>query len=516
MRTRIFMLMGALAVLYSSLATSVETNICITNKSRQRHIIKVPAVDGHDWNGERPDHNFNNISISSGSTVCRREDINYFSNPQFSFMVDGTETWLYYKSGSWISKQLVDKPNALYGTGEDYQRSSKGIEAIPRAHLPGGPCDGTRCSAFVIRGEPINSEGEVASPHNWMDKLDDNTSLANITIPGTHDSAAYQGEGQDGIKKFTFYTQYAGTGSGGFKSKPKMSIFNQLQSGVRFIDARVWKVNNRCKLHHNKQDLGQSCDHFFSSVYRWLTDNPTETVVMSIKSEGGIDNGKCPVSKDTKNENCPIEHIVNNIIDVHQKYWYIGDMVPTLGKNTVSTNLSVEREGTNVRGRIVLIRRYGMEYYTNPNKDGTCNWQPINRTSDCYSVPRYKSKSAYGLDASNWPSNDDAYGPSNSWYYAQDKYYVATQDKWDYVSHTLNLSTSSFANGLIFFNFASGYFGLIPDPYLYAAFVNAQLKSFLMTSPPLKYYGILAVDFITPELAKMIYSKNFPGGWGSN
>ena len=489
MNSKTFWLMGAMAVLYSGLALSVETNICITNKSRDGHIIKVPAVDSHDWSGERPDHNFNNISISSGSTICRREDISYFSNPQFAFRIDGTETWLYYKSGYWISKQLVDKPNALYGTGS----GGESIDSLtPMSNLPGGPCNGTRCSKFVIRGEPTDSKGEVVSPHNWMKFIDNDALLRNITIPGTHDSAAY--DGSDSAGRSFYIAQYMGTSDTTFKGGPKMSIFNQLQSGVRFIDARLHKVGDTCTLHHGKYFLGQDCKKFFHTIYKWLAENPSETIVMSIKTEG-----------EYSKTSWPIERIVNKIVNEVPWRWYVGETVPTLGENTTVTG-NVERDGTNARGRIVLIRRYGMEYYVD-NKIRPLGPMDPNLT--------------YGLDGNvGWPGNNWGRTGANNdgLFWVQDEYSgILFSNKWYMFSHTLDEASKApevSSDPIWYINFASATYG-IPSPYGYATDMNPSVKEYFQKNYS-GHYGIVILDFISPELAKMIYGTNFAGGWGSN
>lgn len=470
MRTRIFMLMGALAVLYSSLAISKETNICIDNKSRASHEIDVSGIHNVHWEHERPDHNFRNLLIRPGQIICKREDINSNASPHFNFIVDGHRTRMLYRDGEWWSAQSVNNPVALWGT------TIRNLNGNALAYLRGGVCSSSSspCDNFEIRDD-------VAPPTDWMAHLDNNKLLSTISIPGTHDSAAYKG-GSLFTRPFAI-TQYVGDNEvDGYRSSPRMNIVDQLNSGVRFIDARLQMGKSTCHLQHGMVNLLQSCETFFQSIYRWLDKHPNETIVMSIKREEGI----------AENFELRVDSIIKKWTD--RKYWYIGTAIPTLGINGKSTRLLADPFTSNVRGRLVLVRRW-------ENDLG----------------PDYE----YGIDASQWNNanksvllvQDDANGGDVS----ESEYETR---KWTGFEALLNYAAirNQFDSSTpLILNFSSGIYQEPGKPYSVAKFMNPLVKDyFRYKSIPNLVYGVVIMDFMTPELAKMIYSTNFPGGWGTN
>ena len=71
---------------------------------------------------------------------------------------------------------------------------------------------------------------------NWMSVIDDSTSLADISMPGTHDSAAA-------------YLAF------GIKARcQNRTIPAQLNCGARFLDIRLCAEKNKLKLVHNFVD----------------------------------------------------------------------------------------------------------------------------------------------------------------------------------------------------------------------------------------------------------------------
>lgn len=138
--------------------------------------------------------------------------------------------------------------------------------------------------AFISFSSSINILGfngkenfSEARPNNWMSYLPDSALITNVNIPGTHDS---------GTSKVTACTE-------GYAKCQSKSISDQLNSGVRYFDLRI---NEKGLINHG----GVSCwKSFFKKLYiqdveNYVTDflirNPTETVILQIKSEGG---GSC-------------------------------------------------------------------------------------------------------------------------------------------------------------------------------------------------------------------------------
>lgn len=147
----------------SALAASTRTYICIKNQTTQSHKIKVTDIRNYDWDGDsRPDHNFNNIDIPGGATICNREEINAFKSAKFTFLVDDNPTimqFLYteeeviedgkfptkvYTNPKWGAYLAEDNPTALYG------RETVWFE--PLNWFYGFDCsNGSPCYLFEIR-----------------------------------------------------------------------------------------------------------------------------------------------------------------------------------------------------------------------------------------------------------------------------------------------------------------------------------------------------------------------------
>jgi len=121
---------------------------------------------------------------------------------------------------------------------------------------------------------------EVAQNWNassWMKGISDSTSLGRLTLPGTHNSGAtYSPEG-DVLGMVICQDQ---------------TLAQQLNSGVRFLDIRCRVENGVFTIHHgpvyqliNFGDVLNTCSTF-------LSNNPSETVLMRIKQEYSEDNAE--------------------------------------------------------------------------------------------------------------------------------------------------------------------------------------------------------------------------------
>jgi len=71
-----------------------------------------------------------------------------------------------------------------------------------------------------------------AAGNNWMSSLNGSLSLSQFSIPGTHDSMA-------------LYEPVSGTAK-----CQNLSLGDQLNAGVRFIDIRCRHINNAFAIHH--------------------------------------------------------------------------------------------------------------------------------------------------------------------------------------------------------------------------------------------------------------------------
>ena len=152
--------------------------------------------------------------------------------------------------------------------------------------------------------------------NNWMEAARSDSSLTELSIPGTHNSCA-------------LYEYYPGTAK-----CQDVSIRAQLNMGVRFLDIRLnYGGPKLLNAYHGYIDQKQTFDDLLTNtVQPFLKKNPSECVVMSIKEENS-EQGYPQFSA-----------AVNDYI---QKYcpamWYLGQEIPTVGQS---------------RGKIVLLRRF--------------------------------------------------------------------------------------------------------------------------------------------------------------
>ena len=149
---------------------------------------------------------------------------------------------------------------------------------------------------------------------DWMTSLADATSLAAITLPGTHDSAAIH-EPIPGIAQtqtLTFEEQFA--------------------AGVRYFDVRCRNYQDTFTLYHGSVDEDQTFAATVAVMYSFLAAHPSETLIVSIKEE--------LVGYEIT---LPFDQVMANYIAAMPDRWSTAETLPVLG---------------DVRGKIVLLRRF--------------------------------------------------------------------------------------------------------------------------------------------------------------
>ncbi|RYN38549.1 hypothetical protein AA0119_g507 [Alternaria tenuissima] len=186
---------------------------------------------------------------------------------------------------------------------------------------------------------------------SWMSTLPDDLPLSAISIPGTHNS----------------HTHY--------RALPSVrcqvhDVKTQLENGIRFLDIRVQPTH---ATDASKKDLylvhgafpvsltgPKYLEPILKTCYDFLRENPSETVLVSLKREG--------VGSATD------EHLARVLeeqyITPNARHWYTENAIPYLGA---------------VRSKLVLVRRYNVAQIENS-----------------YSSPDCRNG---GLDATAWPHN---------------------------------------------------------------------------------------------------------------
>ena len=166
---------------------------------------------------------------------------------------------------------------------------------------------------------------DSANLNCWMKNLKDETPLSALSIPGTHNTPCYR----RALPSVRCQAVNAPT---------------QLQNGVRFFDVRVQPegVHSRSlALVHSVFPVAIKGTRYFCSlvheIYSYLSENPSESVIMSVKREG---NGSW---EDRVLGRILFDHYTNG---KDASRWYTDPSVPNLGT---------------VRGKIVLMRRFAID-----------------------------------------------------------------------------------------------------------------------------------------------------------
>ncbi len=102
---------------------------------------------------------------------------------------------------------------------------------------------------------------------DWMASLNNETSLREVNMPGSHDTMALYSIGDL---------------SGQCQS---LSLKEQLNLGVRFLDIRLKENKNKLEAVHGIVDQKASFDMVTKTVEEFITNHPQEFLIMSIKEE---------------------------------------------------------------------------------------------------------------------------------------------------------------------------------------------------------------------------------------
>ena len=121
----------------------------------------------------------------------------------------------------------------------------------------------------------------VCLGEDWMERLDDNAYLSQVSIPGTHDTAT--GEGWTG-----FLGELAGPSMGVTQD---LSIAQQLNCGVRAFDLRPCVNEDELVINHGVLQTKAKFPETLKQLCQFVTDHPTEFVVVVMRHESdGDDN----------------------------------------------------------------------------------------------------------------------------------------------------------------------------------------------------------------------------------
>jgi len=280
----------------------------------------------------------------------------------------------------------------------------------------------------------------VSDMASWMSYVPDATPINQLSIPGTHDSGARH-EPVSGTAK----TQ-------------DLTIIEQLEAGVRFLDIRCRHYQDAFVIHHGAIYQHLNFDDVLHACKQFLTANPSETIVMSIKQEHTAEGNTRTFPEE-------FQRYVNK----DQALWYLSPGIPTMG---------------DVRGKIVLFKRFG-------------------------------SPEVQGIDASHDWADKATFTIQNNDYRlrVQDEYEVSNNNtKIQRISSLFQESLQADGSQpTLYVNFASGYrkiLGLIPNIPDVANVVNPWLSNYFNTAQAGRY-GIIPMDFVNADATFKIVQTNF-------
>lgn len=151
------------------------------------------------------------------------------------------------------------------------------------------------------------------APLTWVDRISDNVSITDISIPGTHDASTWlAGAGFDKCQNFDFTCQ--------------------LDQGIRYFDMRV---DGSLKLRHGSI---VSYDYTFTQALKdmisWLNDNPKEMIMIQVKDDA-----------DGSKVCSAISRMLSDNPDINRAI-FRENRFPKLGE---------------IRGKLVMLRRFPLD-----------------------------------------------------------------------------------------------------------------------------------------------------------
>lgn len=289
-----------------------------------------------------------------------------------------------------------------------------------------------------------------------MKNIPDDFLISEINLVGTHNSAT----------QFIRFRH--------FSRCQNKNIFDQLSMGIRFLDIRLKFDGEKLKLCHSfvtcKKTKNKKEDLLFSDIFKdcelFLKENPTETIIMSIKREAG------------KKEEETFDYFYKNSIE-NSDVFYTKNSVPTLKE---------------VRGKIVLLNRCGADInnsnYTDDNTGiNLTGWpyQNSKKEANLQKVPIAKRSSI-----------------SDEYFYLQDFFNLKPKKKWEIA--ILPAIQNSPHDKSITLNFFSGSNGF-SSPKRYSRIIFKRFFDYELI--PMKKYGWFILDFPNKKIIKKIVLSNY-------
>ncbi|GAB3973625.1 phosphatidylinositol-specific phospholipase C [Plantactinospora veratri] len=140
-------------------------------------------------------------------------------------------------------------------------------------------------------------ESASEANRNWMSRVSDDASLADLSIPGTHDTLALCGHSASGNGSDCEFISTSITQTQERHGYSAETLAVQLDAGIRSIDIRVRVDKGAAGLtftvHHGVYYQHANFTDVLTKAEAFLRANPTETVLLNLKAEcqgGGPEN----------------------------------------------------------------------------------------------------------------------------------------------------------------------------------------------------------------------------------
>lgn len=180
---------------------------------------------------------------------------------------------------------------------------------------------------------------------DWMASLDDNTTIREVNMPGSHDTTAFHS-----IANLSGQCQ-------------SLSLNDQLNLGVRFLDIRLVEDNKNLKAMHGFIDQNQSFSSISKTIESFIKKHPKEFLIMSIKEE-----------VDPQDASLTFEETLK----------------PYLNSDIYLKDTSLPEKVGDVRGKIILLSRYKNSTIGIPAYEGWTDSDSFILPNDIYVQDTYK------------------------------------------------------------------------------------------------------------------------------
>ena len=226
-----------------------------------------------------------------------------------------------------------------------------------------------------------------------------------------------------------------------------LSIKQQLRVGVRFFDLRLQLVNDEFKIVHSFVKQNLSFKKVMKDLSNFINENNSEFIIISLKKEAS-----------DKNSTLDFKDKLTSDLNEY--------------KDVISFDKELPEYINDARGKIYIFDRYGLDY---------------------------------GIPLSNW-SDDTSFEVNN--YYVQDNYCISDlKEKQEDIIKAIDYKNS---NDNIVINFTSCYLDYgFPPTYAGSSAnkINSWFYDYINESN--MKLGIVVMDFMTIDLAKAIYMRNY-------